>query len=260
MISDIISQIKERGIDMTNFQRYHKIWNEYNPDDIIREGDGNVIHHKNGNTYDNRIENLQKMTKGEHNQLHHIGMKRAGIALQNIRKSNKLRSGENHPNYGKPLFEDIKKKLSIRFSGKNNPMYGKQTYGHLGKKHSEESKEKNRQAHLGRKHTDESKRKMSESRMGDKNHMFGKHISENQKKAISKARKEYYKYNEHPRGFLGKTHSKEALQKISARSAGANNPMAKKILFRGKIYNMIKDAIKKTGISRYRIVKEMKEI
>ena len=245
---------------MTNFQRYHKIWNRFNPDDKIREGDGCVIHHKNMNPYDNRIENLQKMTRAEHNYLHHKDVKRRGIALDNIQKSNATRRGENNPNWGKPLSEETKRKLSIRFSGENNNMFGRATYGHLGKKHSEESKEKNRQAHLGRKHSNESKKKMSISRSGEKNHMFGKHISEGQKKIISESRKEWYKHNDHPKGMLGKKHSEESLAKISFRSSGVNNPRSKKILFRGKIYNMIKDACEKTGISRYKIIKEMKEL
>ena len=32
--------------------------------------DGDVLHHINGDKTDNRIENLQRMTKKEHNQLH----------------------------------------------------------------------------------------------------------------------------------------------------------------------------------------------
>ena len=44
----------------------HDVWNFYNPNDKIEIGDGFDIHHINGNHLDNRIENLQKLTHGEH--------------------------------------------------------------------------------------------------------------------------------------------------------------------------------------------------
>ena len=47
----------------------HVIWNYYNPENKIRYGDGCDIHHINGNHLDNRIENLQKLTHGEHSSL-----------------------------------------------------------------------------------------------------------------------------------------------------------------------------------------------
>ena len=73
--------------------------------------------------------------------------------------------GENHPNYGKKLSEETKKKISKANSGKNHPMYGKH-------------------------HSEESKKKMSENRwdnFGENNPMYGKHHSEETKKKISKA-------------------------------------------------------------------------
>jgi len=45
-----------------------KIWIENHPNEIIYEGE--VIHHINGNHHDNRIENLEKMTKKEHDKYH----------------------------------------------------------------------------------------------------------------------------------------------------------------------------------------------
>ena len=46
------------------------VWNYYNRENKIERGDGCVIHHLNGDHNDDRIENLQKMTKIEHTILH----------------------------------------------------------------------------------------------------------------------------------------------------------------------------------------------
>jgi len=44
----------------------------------------------------------------------------------------------------------------------------------------------------------------------------GQHCSEETKRKISEARKEFYKNNPHPKGMLGKQHSEESKKKISA--------------------------------------------
>jgi group I intron endonuclease len=54
-------------------------------------------------------------------------------------------------------------------------------------KHSEESKQKYREARLGKKHSDEHKRKISEAQAGEKNHMWGKPHTEESIRKISKA-------------------------------------------------------------------------
>ena len=57
--------------------RWHKsirfswfVWNLYHPDDLMVSGCGKLMHHKNNETLDDDINNLQKMTRGEHNTWH----------------------------------------------------------------------------------------------------------------------------------------------------------------------------------------------
>ena len=49
----------------------HDVWNYNYPNDPILENE--VLHHKNGDRSDDRIENLEKMTREEHSRLHAIG-------------------------------------------------------------------------------------------------------------------------------------------------------------------------------------------
>jgi hypothetical protein len=46
------------------------VWNLYHPDDKMEKGCGQIMHHKNNNTLDDDILNLQKVTRGEHNTIH----------------------------------------------------------------------------------------------------------------------------------------------------------------------------------------------
>ena len=52
-----------------NELRARIVWNESHPDDPLR--DGEVIHHRNGDTTDDRPENLEKLlSQAEHFSLH----------------------------------------------------------------------------------------------------------------------------------------------------------------------------------------------
>ena len=113
-------------------------------------------------------------------------------------------SGEKNPHYGKHHTEEARAAISAKLSGENSPWYGKppankgvpwteeqkanlsavrmgEKNGFYGKHHTEEAKERNRQAHLGK------------SGIRGKNHyMYGKHHSEETKakmraKALARA-------------------------------------------------------------------------
>ena len=102
-------------------------------------------------------------------------------------------SGENNPNYGKPLSEETRKKISMsllgrtlseearrkldknrpKFSGENHPMYGKHhtketkkkmSESHKGKTFSEEHIENLRRASTGKFHSEEVKQKISDAK------------------------------------------------------------------------------------------------
>jgi len=49
------------------------VWNYHYPNDPVLEGE--IVHHISEDTMDDKIENLQKMTFGEHNSLHKTGEK-----------------------------------------------------------------------------------------------------------------------------------------------------------------------------------------
>lgn len=123
------------------------------------------------------------------------------------KKMSDSRKGEKCYWYGKHRDTTTKEKLSIackgKTSGKNNGMYGKH--------HSDEAKEKLRNANLGKKHSDETKKKISESNKlnyTDEHRQSisvankGKKLSDETKKKISDANK-------------GKTHSDETKRLLS---------------------------------------------
>lgn len=109
-------------------------------------------------------------------------------------------SGENHPNYGKHLSEDVIEKIRksnkdrwndelrelyrISHSGENSPNYGKHPTNETKLKLSEAAKNqwqdesiryKMTASHVGKQHTEETKKKLSDLKRGEKNPMWGVH-------------------------------------------------------------------------------------
>lgn len=201
-------------------KRCYLIWNLYNPNALIFAGAGYAIHHKNEIKNDDRIENLMKMTLGEHMRLHSrgnthgLGKKR----LEETRKKLSLaRKGEKHPMFGKhhsketrkklslankgmKLSEETRKKISFAQKGEKNPrgMLGKYhleetrkkiSDGNRGKVVLEESRKKMSKAKKGRKHSEEHRRNMSLALKGEKHPMFGKYHSKETRKKMSDAKR-----------------------------------------------------------------------
>lgn len=86
-----------------------------------------------------------------------IGSKGYHLSEEEKLKRSEMYKGKNNPFYGKSHSEEVKKIISD--CNKNNKY-------RLGKTHTEEAKEKIRQASTGRKHTEEAKKKISEAGKG----------------------------------------------------------------------------------------------
>ena len=150
-------------------------------------------------------------------------------------------SGKDNSFYGQKHTEETKARISKATKGKNNPRYGKEgTF--KGKKHTEETKRKiGENAFKGRTHSEESKRKMSESSMGclgmkGKDHpMYGKEGT-----------------------FKGKAHSEESKRKISEKRMGVPAPNGKVITVDGIKYESLNKASIATGVSLYKLRKQLK--
>lgn len=73
----------------------------------------NVVHHENHYRFDNRVENLEVMSRSEHNTLHNAG------------ENNHMygRTGENNPNYGTTRSPEARQKMSQVQKGNKNPMF-----------------------------------------------------------------------------------------------------------------------------------------
>ena len=153
------------------------VWNLYNPDDIIIQTMGYQIHHKDKDSLNDNINNLEKMSSFKHNSLHHKGkiisekqrkqhsefMKKRPISQETKDKISKAHMGKK---FTKEHKENLSKSHIGLLAGEKNYWYGKKGKEHsaYGRIVSEKTRKLLSEAKIGRKHTDDHKRKNSEAR------------------------------------------------------------------------------------------------
>jgi hypothetical protein len=74
-------------------RRYHYVWNKAHPDDLVQRGE--VIHHRNEDHQDDRIENLIKTRQADHARDHGMGREHRHESLELMsRKQTERRARE----------------------------------------------------------------------------------------------------------------------------------------------------------------------
>ena len=131
----------------------HLMWNLYNPDNIIMKKNKNLIHHKDLDSLNDNIENLEKMLHSKHTILHNTGNTYCLGHKQTLEDRMKKSLAHKGKKFTKEHKENMSKARKDTHIGKNNPFYGKY--------HTEESKEKIRLSKIGKKfpNLSESKKK-----------------------------------------------------------------------------------------------------
>lgn len=107
------------------------------------------------------------------------GQKRSEETKRKMRGKRISISGENNPNYGKPLSEETRRKLSIAMKGRK---LSEET-----KERMSESRRGGNNGFYGKQHTDENKRKRSIAMSGTKHPFYGKSRSEETKEKMREA-------------------------------------------------------------------------
>ena len=150
--------------------------------------------------------------------------------LVQFNTSDESRQNRRNKNIGKKYSDEINKKKGR--SGSEHHMYGKH--------HSEETKEKIRQANIGRVQSDETRKKISDAMIGENNPFYGKTHTDETRKKISEANKGKPGWNkgvpmsDEQKAKLsaartGVRLSKETRKKMSESKTGVKNSKARKI-------------------------------
>jgi group I intron endonuclease len=106
------------------YQYLHKSINKYGIENfIIEEIENNLTEQESFNREIFWIKTMEAKNSNVGMNLTNGGEGASGLKWSNESR-NKI-SGDNNHNFGKPLKEEVKDKLSVALSGENNPFYGK---------------------------------------------------------------------------------------------------------------------------------------
>lgn len=184
----VILEIKQNRNYLFGVQLSHIIWNFYNPDNPWRPG--YVVHHKDENTLNDHISNLQLLTIKEHTSIHH----KDKITTEETKLKISLTK------YGikrKPFSEETKLKMSLAKLGKKATAEAKLNMSKAQKGIKKPpKKETDRRLLIGKRHSKETKIKIG---LGNK----GKIISgETRKKLSESAKKQWILFRENQKSMV----------------------------------------------------------
>jgi hypothetical protein len=117
------------------------VWNHHNPDN--KRTKGKVIHHIDGNCFNDNINNLQLLSHSEHSSLHG---KNNIVSEETKQKLREINTGKKHSEETKQKLRDhiiskeTRLKMSLSRTKEKNPMWKKQ--------HTEEAKRKMSESHI----------------------------------------------------------------------------------------------------------------